>query len=94
VLNSGNAPDSYDISLAGNRWTTLVSPTVVGPLMVGVQFSVPLTVSIPFTASGGDVDIVTVTVASRDALTTTDSIVLTTAVSEWGIYLPLISRGP
>lgn len=85
VTNTGNGTDTFDVTLAGNGWTTTV-PTTVGPLADGATTQLTVDVTIPAGAADGDMDTVDVTVASQGdpgqtavaSLTTTASVTTVT----------------
>jgi hypothetical protein len=93
VTSTGNAADTFDLTLAGNNWPSVVT-TPVGPLLPGKSVTVYATVSIPAGAADGDSDNLTVTATSQGDNTKTDTVALTTTakIASYNIYLPLIMK--
>jgi uncharacterized membrane protein len=65
VRNTGNAQDTFDMSVSGNAWATTPAPTSVGPLAPGAMENVEVAVTIPADAQGGSTDMASVTVTSQ-----------------------------
>lgn len=87
ITNTGDYPDSYDIDISGNRWTTTSDSDEVGPLAVNGRGYVVVTVE---TAVSGS-DTALVTIGSRLDKTVTAEIQLQTWIQPM-IYLPLVRR--
>ncbi len=78
--NAGNRADSFDLSTAGEAWTTTVTASV-GPLAAGAGTDLPVVVQIPAAASPGASDAVTVTAVSQsDPAAAARSVLTTSAV--------------
>jgi hypothetical protein len=92
VTNTGNSPDTFDITVSGETWTTTV-PATVGPLNSGASATVAVTVDIPAGAAVGDQDMATVTVTSQGDPTVFADVMLTTTVVARGVFLPLVMFG-
>ena len=80
VTNTGNVSDTFDMSVAGNAWTTIVAPPV-GPLAAGVGVPQSVSVSVPMTALAGTTDTAKITLASQGDPTQSSTSVLTTTTS-------------
>jgi len=65
VINEGNAPEEYDISVSGRFPASF--PATVGPVAAGDGKQFLVTVSVPASAGKGDVDRADVTVWARSA---------------------------
>ncbi|MGQ0600245.1 MAG: S8 family serine peptidase [Anaerolineales bacterium] len=79
VTNTGTLSDTYNIALSGNAFTT-TTPATVGPLNPNATAVVPLTVTIPLTASVGATDTVRVAIISQGNGISSASVLLTTTV--------------
>jgi uncharacterized repeat protein (TIGR01451 family) len=95
VTNTGNFTDTFDMSLAGNDWTTTAPMTVT--LGVGETAMAYVTVAIPADATDGESDMVTITATSQGNDTVMANVMLTTTAvaepeTEFKLYLPLISK--
>ncbi|MCP3958719.1 MAG: PKD domain-containing protein, partial [bacterium] len=77
ITNSGSVSDTFDLSLDGNAWTTVVAPTVVN-LQPSEMRKVAVTVSVAGAAQCTDTDVVTVTATSRVSPTTRSASAATT----------------
>jgi len=83
VTNTGNASDTFTVTLSGNAFTT-TAPATVGPLAAGASTALNVVVTIPAGAAGGASDTVNVKVTSQGdpskfapaALTTTVTTIL------------------
>jgi uncharacterized membrane protein len=87
VTNTGNCPDSFDVTVSGNNWTTQ-APATVGPIPVGDGEEVDVRVTITDTASCGQSDTAIVTVAAQGDANISDTSRLTTtanAIYEFGV---------
>ncbi len=93
VTNTGRFTDTFDMTVSGNNWTSVVT-TPVGPLRPGTSDTADVTVSIPVNAADGDMDSVTITATSRGSNVVHDTAILTTVarVSGYKIYLPLVMK--
>jgi hypothetical protein len=93
ITNTGDATDTFDLTLSGNSWTSDLSETSV-TLDAGESTTVWITVEIPGDATDGETDTVTVTAESVNDPTATSSVDLTTTadvvVTGYVIYLPVI----
>ena len=79
LTNTGNASDTYTVTLAGNAWTT-TAPATVGPLTGGASTSLAVAVTLPANTVSGASDVVTATVTSQgDAAQSAASTLTTTA---------------
>ena len=87
ITNTGDYPDSYDIGISGNQWTTYSDNDEVGPLAVAGRGYVVVTVQ---TAVSGH-DTALVTIHSRLDETVLAEVQLQTLVRSM-IYLPLLRR--
>jgi uncharacterized repeat protein (TIGR01451 family) len=79
VVNSGNCTDTFDGTVSGNAWSTVV-PDPVGPVAAGDIAYVDVTVTVPADAQCVD-DIATVTYTSQGESSLSDSSILTTTAS-------------
>ena len=94
VTNTGNVSDTFDMSVAGNAWTTIVA-TPVGPLAAGVGVPQSVSVSVPMTALAGTTDTAKITLTSRGDPTQSSTSVLTTtanAVHSWVLEPSAMTR--
>jgi hypothetical protein len=91
VTNTGNVTDTFDLTAAGNSWTSAVT-TPVGPLAPGASGTVYVAVSIPASANDGDSDVVTVTATSQGDNSKTAASTLTTTATTYYIYLPVVMK--
>ncbi|MGC9399510.1 MAG: S8 family serine peptidase [Anaerolineae bacterium] len=80
LTNNGSTTDTFDLAVSGNVWTTTV-PTTVGPVGAGESVEFTAEVDIPFSAHGGDSDVVTITATSQGNPTQSASSMLTTTVN-------------
>lgn len=87
ITNTGDYPDSYDIDISGNQWTTHSDQDEVGPLAVNGRGYV--TVRVQTAVSGHDTALVTI--RSQLDKTVMSEIQLQTIVQTM-IYLPLLRR--
>ena len=94
VTNTGNTVDSFAVELAGNSWTTTRTPTSITNLAAGQSTTVTVQVTIPANAVNNAADTVGVTVTSQADNTKSSTVSLTTtaSITEYMIFLPLISR--
>lgn len=87
VTNTGNASDTFTVTVAGNAFATS-APSSVGPLISGAGTTFDVGVTIPAGAIGGSFDSAMVGVTSHRDGNISDNASLTTTV--WfGLYLPL-----
>ncbi|MCB9101477.1 MAG: hypothetical protein H6632_18205, partial [Anaerolineales bacterium] len=77
VTNDGNGPDTFDVNVTGNTWSTS-APATVGPLAAGATAQITVDVTIPAGANDGDSDVATITVTSQADNTKSASSNLTT----------------
>ena len=86
VTNTGNTSDSYAISITGATWSTVATPTTVGPLAAGASTTVQVQVTVPANAVASASDVATVTATSLgDASQTASSALTTTANQVYGV---------
>jgi uncharacterized membrane protein len=79
LTNTGLNPDTYDLTLSGETWPTLISDDTVS-LAPGESTIITVAVTIPDDAMGGDSDTATVTATSQTDPGVSDSADLTTSV--------------
>jgi hypothetical protein len=91
VTNTSNAMDTFDVSVAGNTWTT-TAPATVGPLAWGGSTTFDVAVDVPSDAVGGASDTAIVTVTSQGDSTESATASLTAKVPAQGLFLPLVMR--
>ena len=77
VTNTGNALDTFSVTVGGNQWAT-TAPATVGPVASGASASLPVMVTIPANQVIGTSDVVTVTVTSQSDNAKSARAVLTT----------------
>jgi hypothetical protein len=92
VTNTGNLPDTFDVTGGGHAWPVAV-PALVGPLGVGARATMVATVTIPADAVGGATDVVTITFTSQGDGATWAAVPLMTGVKP-RLFLPLVLRLP
>ena len=80
VTNTGNVVDTIDLVAAGNTWTTTLTTTAVS-LTPSSSTNFAVSVDIPPTAFGGEMDVVTITAISQNDTAISDTAVLTTSVN-------------
>ena len=98
ITNNGNVSDTFDVSAGTAVWATVLGETSV-TLAAGASATVQVVVTVPVTATDGEMDSVVVTVTSQGDDTQTAAVTLTTVaqVTEvepplTNIYLPMIMR--
>jgi hypothetical protein len=97
VTNVGEMTDTFTITVSGHTFTTTV-PATLGPLAPNAPALLPITVTVPLTATGGITDTATVTLTSRGNPAQSASATLRTAViaipptGSSRVYLPIIMR--
>jgi uncharacterized membrane protein len=64
VRNASTVEDSFTLSVTGNSWNTTLSQTSLDTLAPGAAATVTVTVVIPTSAVGSEVDVATVVVTS------------------------------
>ncbi len=80
LTNNGNYTDTFELGFSGNTWDVTL-PVTTTALGSGETTDIHVEVNVPPEALGGDIDIVTVTVASlADPLAMDQSVLTTTAV--------------
>ena len=85
VTSTGNAPDTFDVSVSGNTWVTN-APATVGPLNPGVSQAINVTVEIPAGTLAGAQDAATVTLTSQgDSAKLAAATLTTTAKTVYGV---------
>lgn len=77
ITNTGSHTDTFAISLAGNNWPTLATPTAV-TLPVGQSSEITVAVDVPLGAAYGDTDQVAVTATSQTDTNVSATLDLTT----------------
>ena len=95
VTNTGNFTDTFDMSLAGNDWTTTAPMSVT--LGAGESAMAYVTVEIPADATDGEMDMVTITATSQGDDSVMADVMLTTTAeipepTEYTSYLPIVVR--
>jgi uncharacterized repeat protein (TIGR01451 family) len=90
LTNSGNVMDTFELSAAGNTWTTTHPLSMT--LAAGMSTNVTVEVAIPSGAADGASDTVTITATSMGDPSQSDSSVLTTTAEWLRLYLPIIFR--
>jgi hypothetical protein len=80
VTNTGNITDTFDVSVAGNAWTTIAASRV-GPLAAGVGAPLSVSVSVPVTALAGAKDTADITLTSQGNPSQSSTSVLTTTAN-------------
>jgi hypothetical protein len=90
ITNSGQLADSFDLTAAGQGWTTNLSTSQVN-LAPAASTDIMVTVSIPPNTADQDTDMVTITAASQGDSSKTDAAVLTTISTgpPARVYLPI-----
>lgn len=91
LTNTGNTTDTFDLTLSGNAWATVVTPTMV-TLPAGDHASATVMVTIAPTAMVNETDTVVVTATSQGDDTVSASVDVTTTATIYKIFLPLIRR--
>lgn len=94
VTNTGTITDTFNVTLAGQQWTTS-APSTVGPLAAGANASLVVTITVPLTANANASDHVTVTATSVGlGLLTASAIAHTTAnqVAAMQVNVPVTSH--
>ncbi len=93
VYNNGAFEDDFSLSLTGDDWETTILPsTIVTDTQPGESKFLQLTVQVPSGAVMGDSDTVTVTAASQGNPARTDTVILTTRLPLYRLFLPDIER--
>ena len=91
VSNIGSVPDTFDLSVSGNTWMTMLSESSVS-LGIGESTTVEVSVRIPALVANGSMDTATVTATSQGDGAVTDSATLVTTAVAAGppvVYLPV-----
>jgi uncharacterized membrane protein len=93
VTNTGDVADTFDLSVAGNVWTTNLSASSIS-LNPGEGGGIEVYVDVPVGASNGEMDTATFTATSQGDPGVSDSADLTsTAIApEIFLYLPVIRK--
>jgi uncharacterized membrane protein len=87
VTNTGNAADTFTVTVSGNAWTTS-APATVGPVAAGASATFQVVVTVPTGAAAGASDTATVRVTSQgDATKSAQSSLTTTALAVYGLEL-------
>jgi len=94
LSNAGHYTDTFDITSSASRgWPTTISPVPAVQLAMGLTTTVQVTVTIPATALGGDVDVRVITATSQSDGTVYDTVVETTTVP-WITAVSLVPLPP
>jgi hypothetical protein len=91
VENSGAITDTFDLTITGNVWPTIV-PSVVGPLSSNSHVNMLVSVQIPAGLSPGSADRVVISITSRGNREKIAIATLTTIVSATRIFLPFVNK--
>ena len=91
ITNTGNATDTFDITISGNSWTT-TAPVTGGPLVPGESAIVDIDVLIQPGALDGAMDTATVTFTSQSDPFKSASVVTATTAIYLKVYLPTIIK--
>jgi hypothetical protein len=91
ITNTGNATDTFDITISGNSWTT-TAPVTGGPLVPGEIAIVDIDVLIPPGVLDGATDNATVTFTSQGDPSESTSVVTATTAIYLKVYLPTITK--
>lgn len=95
LTNSGNVPDTYALTLAGNQWST-TNPNTPLTLNAGQTTAVRLAVTVPLTATHAASDTAHLLVSAQSNAATEERTASTTAVHHppavWQIYLAIGRR--
>ena len=83
IINQGSAPDTFTIQSAA-LWPLTLSAADTGPLPVDGSTDLTITVTIPLTATAGESDIATLTIASQSDPVKQTTATLTTYVGPRG----------
>lgn len=85
ITNTGNAADTFDISLSGQTWTSTASAASIA-LAAGASGNITVNVTVPGGAQNGDNDTVTLTAASQADGNASDTADLTTTAEISPVY--------
>jgi len=91
VKNSGAITDTFDLTITGNVWPTIV-PSVVGPLSSNSHVNMLVSVQIPAGLSPGSADRVVISITSRGNREKIAIATLTTIVSATQIFMPFVNK--
>ena len=91
ITNTGNATDTFDITISGNSWTT-TAPVTGGSLVPGESTIVDIDVLIQPGALDGAMDSANVTFTSQGDPSESDTVVITTTSIHLKVYLPVILK--
>ncbi len=78
LVNTGNLPDTFDLTISGESWTTTLSPTSVGVLAPGAEATVQISVTVPANASANATDTASIKATSQHDATISDTLSVTT----------------
>jgi uncharacterized repeat protein (TIGR01451 family) len=93
LQNTGNAPDSFNLARINSGWLTIIAPSSpVGPLIAGGSTTIVVTVTVPLTATLNAQDVATIKATSVTSASIQSSVVLTTKLQSFSIYLPLVLK--
>ena len=90
VTNTGNAPEVFTLSVAGNAWSTTIYTSIHLP--AGEDMKLPVGVMIPADTPEGASDTATVTATSRGDPSVAASANITTYATWIRRYLPLMIK--
>ena len=94
LTNGGNMSDSYTLTVGNTAFTTTVMPMSVGPLEMHVDQDITVTVQIPLSAARGITDTALITATSLSDVSEWATVTLTTEVSPYKVFLPLLLKNP
>lgn len=92
VTNTGSTTDTITLSDSGGAWVTTIDPGSVTLPSLGSR-PVTVSVTVPLTATGGQVDVVTITAQASEGVYARST--LTTSVPsalEYVVYLPVVMK--
>lgn len=91
VTNTGLLTDTFAVTVSGSTWP-VTAPAHLGPLAPAASAPLTVTVGIPLTAPLGASDSFTLTVASETKPTSRSTQRLTTQVSVYRSFFPIVGR--
>jgi uncharacterized repeat protein (TIGR01451 family) len=94
LTNTGNATDSYTLTVGSAAFTTTIVPSSAGPLVAGTSQVLTATTQIPPSAAGGASDTVVITATSQgDASKSASSLLTTTVNAVYNVTLTPAAEG-
>lgn len=90
ITNRGSTPDSFSVALNG-AWPAVLSDAATPVLAPDQSFSFSVQVTIPATATYGEIVFTTVTVTSQSNPDLADQVFLI-SMRQWSTYMPLVKR--